>query len=150
MRVWRRSLRMTKSTIISWHGYYIEPTHENRDHNIVPLVILPSCSRATHLSRNMTKPIKWHPPSLIKAFAVRMKKAWVLLSYPLSTQRRLIRLGDVQADLSLCWAHRSFCWFCHGSSHLVQRRGSLSEASSSSLYRASEQWRLRRHIVVIT
>ena len=29
-----------------------------------------------------------HPPSLIRVFAVRMKKAWVL-SYPLSTQRRL-------------------------------------------------------------
>ena len=29
-----------------------------------------------------------HPPSLIKVFAVRMKKAWVL-SYPLSAQRRL-------------------------------------------------------------
>ena len=33
-----------------------------------------------------------HPPSLIRVFAVRMKKAWVL-SYPLRTQRRLIRLG---------------------------------------------------------
>ena len=32
------------------------------------------------------------PPSLIRVFAVRMKKAWVL-SYPLSAQRRLIRLG---------------------------------------------------------
>ena len=29
-----------------------------------------------------------HPPSLIRAFAVRMKKAWVL-SYPMSAQRRL-------------------------------------------------------------
>ena len=29
-----------------------------------------------------------HPPSLIRVFAVRMKKAWVL-SYPLSVQRRL-------------------------------------------------------------
>ena len=33
-----------------------------------------------------------HPPSLIRVFAVRMKKAWVL-SYPLSAQQRLIRLG---------------------------------------------------------
>ena len=33
-----------------------------------------------------------HPPSLIGVFAVRMKKAWVL-NYPLSAQRRLIRLG---------------------------------------------------------
>ena len=30
----------------------------------------------------------WHPPSLIRVFAVRTKKAWVL-SYPLSAQRRL-------------------------------------------------------------
>ena len=29
-----------------------------------------------------------HPPSLIRIFAVRMKKAWVI-SYPLSAQRRL-------------------------------------------------------------
>ena len=33
-----------------------------------------------------------HPPSLIRVFAVRMKKPWVL-SYPLSAQQRLIRLG---------------------------------------------------------
>ena len=29
-----------------------------------------------------------HPPGLIRVFAVRMKKPWVL-SYPLSAQRRL-------------------------------------------------------------
>ena len=33
-----------------------------------------------------------HLPSLNRVFAVRWKKAWVL-SYPLSAQRRLIRLG---------------------------------------------------------
>ena len=33
-----------------------------------------------------------HPPSLIRVFAVHMKNHWVL-SYPLSAQRRLIRLG---------------------------------------------------------
>ena len=33
-----------------------------------------------------------HPPNLIRVFAVRMKKHWVL-SYPLSAQQRLIRLG---------------------------------------------------------
>ena len=51
-----------------------------------------------------------HLPPL-RVFAVRMKKAWVL-SYPLSTQQRLIRLGDAQADLSLCWVHMPFYWFC--------------------------------------
>ena len=39
-----------------------------------------------------------HPPSLIKVFAVRMKKAWVL-SYLLSAQRRLWSgCADAQAD----------------------------------------------------
>ena len=33
-----------------------------------------------------------HPPRLIGVFAVRMKKSWVLC-YPLSAQRRLIRLS---------------------------------------------------------
>ena len=59
-----------------------------------------------------------HTPSLIKVFAVRMKKAWVL-SYPMSAQRRLWSdWADVQADLSLRWAHRSFCWLCHEAAHL--------------------------------
>ena len=52
-----------------------------------------------------------HPPSLIRVFVVRMKKAWVL-SYPLSTQRRLWSdWVDAQADLSLCWAHSHFVGF---------------------------------------
>ena len=48
-----------------------------------------------------------HPPSLIRGFAVRMKRVWVL-SYPLSAQRR--HWSD--------WAHKSFCWFCHEAAHL--------------------------------
>ena len=52
-----------------------------------------------------------HPPSLIRDFAVRMKKAWVL-SYPLSAQRRL--WSDwvyAQTDLSLRWAYTHFVGF---------------------------------------
>ena len=52
-----------------------------------------------------------HPPSLIRVFAVRMKKAWVLC-YPLSAQRRL--WSDwvcAQADLSLRWAYSYFVGF---------------------------------------
>ena len=37
-----------------------------------------------------------HPPSLIRVFDVRIKKAWVL-SYPFGAQRRLIRLGGCGA-----------------------------------------------------
>ena len=46
-----------------------------------------------------------HPSSLIRVFAVRMKKGWIL-SYPLNAQRRLRSdWADAQADLSLRWAH---------------------------------------------
>ena len=52
-----------------------------------------------------------HPPSLIRVFAVRMKKAWVL-SYPLSAQRSLWSdWADAQADLSLRWAHTHYVGF---------------------------------------
>ena len=52
-----------------------------------------------------------HPPSLVRVFAIRMKKAWVL-SYPLSAQWRLWSdWADAQADLSLRWAHSHFVGF---------------------------------------
>ena len=57
----------------------------------------------------------WHPPSLIRVFAVRRKKVWVL-SYPLSAQRRLWSdWADAQADLSLRWAH------CHFVGNVMRR-----------------------------
>ena len=50
-----------------------------------------------------------HPPSLIRVFAVRMKKALVL-SYPLSAQWGLWSdWADAQADLR--WAHSHFVGF---------------------------------------
>ena len=52
-----------------------------------------------------------HPPSLIRVFADRMKKAWVL-SCALSAHRRLWSdWADAQADLSLRWAHIHFVGF---------------------------------------
>ena len=52
-----------------------------------------------------------HPASLIRLFAVRMKKAWTL-SYPLSAQRRLWSdWADAQADLGLRWAHSHIVGF---------------------------------------
>ena len=60
-----------------------------------------------------------HPPSLIRVFAVRIKKAWVL-SYQLSAQWSLwLDWADTQADPSLRWAHISFCWFCHKVAQIV-------------------------------
>ena len=52
-----------------------------------------------------------HPPSLIRVFAVRMKKDWVLY-YSLSAQRRFWSdWADAEADLSLRWAHIHFVGF---------------------------------------
>ena len=51
-----------------------------------------------------------HPPSLIRVFAVRMKKAWVL-SYPLSAQRRLIRLSGCPGWSESSLGAQSLCWF---------------------------------------
>ena len=52
-----------------------------------------------------------HLPSLIRVFAVRMKKPQVL-SYPLSAQRRLWSdWVDAQADLSLRWVYSHFVGF---------------------------------------
>ena len=74
------------------------------------------------MSRLMTKQTMWlcaqrrtdqpgHPPSLIRVFAVCMKKAWVL-SYQLIAQRRLWSdWTDAQAELNLRWAHTHFVGF---------------------------------------
>ena len=52
-----------------------------------------------------------HPPSLIRVFAVHVKKAW-FLSYPLSAQQRLWSgWANAQADLSLRWMHSHIVGF---------------------------------------
>ena len=52
-----------------------------------------------------------HPPSLIRVFTARMKKAWGLI-YPSRAQRRLWSdWADAQADLCLCWTHSHFVGF---------------------------------------
>ena len=66
------------------------------------------CCRFWH---TVSSSVSEHPHSLIRVFAVRMKKAWVL-SYPLNAQRRLWSdWADAQADLSLRWAHSRFVGF---------------------------------------
>ena len=54
-----------------------------------------------------------HPPSLIRVFAVRSMGS-LGPNFASGGQRWLWSdWADAQADLSLCWAHTSFCWFCH-------------------------------------
>ena len=72
-----------------------------------------ACAPSEHLDR------PGHPPSLIRVFAVRMKKARVL-SYPLSAQRILWSdWVDAQADLNLRLAHIPLCWFCRKAAQII-------------------------------
>ena len=74
-----------------------------------------------------------HPPSLIRVCAIRLKQNWVL-SYKMSAQRRLwSHWADAQADLSLRWAQRSFCWFCHE----VAQNASCSSLNMQHIYISS-------------
>ena len=61
-----------------------------------------------------------HPPSLIRFFSVRSMGSWGP-SASSCGQRRRSDWADAQADLSLRWAHRSFCWFCHEAADLWYR-----------------------------
>ena len=56
---------------------------------------------------------------LIRVFAVCMKKPWVL-SYPLSAQRRLIRLGGCPGWSESSLGAQPHCWFCHVAAHLCK------------------------------
>ena len=85
------------------------PEHEKQKHQLNCTVCIQQ--------KDLDQP--GHLPSLIRDFAVRMKKGWSL-SYPLNAQRRLRSdWADAQTDLSLCWAHRPFCWFCHNAAHFI-------------------------------
>ena len=48
-----------------------------------------------------------HLPSLIRVFAVRMKKAWIL-RYPLNALRRRYQTGQMFRLICLRWAHTHF------------------------------------------
>ena len=97
-----------------------------------------------------------HPPSLIRVFTVRMKKAWVL-SYPLSAQRRLIRLGGCPSWSESSLGAHSFCCFCHVVAHLIFNKVGKVEGHRffSILYQVRNNnsvflyWKINRVIVHI-
>ena len=77
----------------------------------------------------MTKPTKWHVPPAKTQIGQGIRPVWSESS--LSAWRSLGSLAthwahsedwsdwaNAQADLSLRWAHRSFCWFCHAAAHM--------------------------------
>ena len=55
-----------------------------------------------------------HPPGLIRAFTVHSKNSQGPKVSSCGQRRLWSDWVDAQANLSLCLAHRSFCWFCHG------------------------------------
>ena len=82
-----------------------------------------------NMSRDITKPTKWVctqwrlrsawvSTQSDQSLHCLMKKAWVL-SYPLSAQRKLVRLGGCPGwSESLLGAHSSCC-FCRVAAHIV-------------------------------
>ena len=73
------------------------------------------------LSQSTRKPTKWHMPLAKTQISLLIhavwSEAWTNLG-PLATHtvhsKDWSNWVDTQADLSLCWVHRSFCWFCCG------------------------------------
>ena len=83
-----------------------------------------------HLSRLITKPTKWHVRPARTQTSLGIRPVWSESS--LSAWRKLGSLAthwahsedwsdwaDAQADLSLCWAHMPFCWFCLEAAHFI-------------------------------
>ena len=55
-----------------------------------------------------------HPPSVhIRVFAMSSMASWGPNALSCGQPRLWSDWVDAQADLSLHWEHRSFCWFCH-------------------------------------
>ena len=89
-----RSLALLQAIIIRlYYNYSWAASWQNQQNDFAP-------------SEDSDQP--GHSPSLIRVFAVRMKKAWDL-SYQMSALRTTTNWA--QADLSLRWAHSHFVSF---------------------------------------
>ena len=104
------------------------------------------------MSRCVTKPTKWpvRPAktqislSIFPVWSESSLSAWRNIG-PLTTLH-IARLwsdwADAQADLSLRWAHRSFCWFCRVAVHISK----FWRANEDLLVTASNQECLCNHL----
>ena len=92
-----------------------------------------------------------HPASLIRVFAVSMKKAWAL-SYPLTAQRRLWSdCVDAQADQNLRWMHMPFCWVLSwGSSIIYIAPGSDRQSIGDKILMTTERLFLFAHMLQVS
>ena len=74
-----------------------------------------------------------HPPSLIRVFAVRSLGSWGPKLSSCGQRRLCSDWADAQADLSLRWAQRSFCWFCHEAAHIAFHGTALKSADQGNV-----------------
>ena len=119
--------------VLSWGGsnasehncYIVDPDH--RLHQVltasysswVKCIFEPRHDKTNKVSVRPAKTqisLGIHP--VWSVFAVCMKKAKVL-SYPLSAQRRLIRLGRCPGWPEPLLGAHSLCWFCHVAAHFL-------------------------------
>ena len=64
-----------------------------------------------------------HPPNQIRVFTVRSVGSWGPIVSSCGQRRLWSDWADAQADLSIRWAHRLFCWFCHETVQLFKITG---------------------------
>ena len=75
------------------------------------------------MSRSMTKPTKWpvRPAKTqisLSICSLRCPHEEALgLELPID-RTAMTQIRSTQTDLSLCWAHMSFCWFCHAAAQI--------------------------------
>ena len=78
-------------------------------------------SRLRYMSRSTTKPTKWHKCPANTQISLDIRPVWSVFDV-----RSIFNWGPNvsscgQPDLSLRWAHMSFCWFCHAAAHIKLR-----------------------------
>ena len=69
------------------------------------------------INRSTTKQTKWHVCPAKTQLSLCIHLVWSessLCAQWVAKDTVLIHVADAQADPSLRWAHRSFCWFCGG------------------------------------
>ena len=82
-----------------------------------------------YLSRLVRKPTKWRVRPAKTQISLGIRPVWsesspcaqwIAKDSSFLHERRLWSdWVDAQADLSLCWAHMLFCWFCHAAAHFM-------------------------------
>ena len=86
------------------------------------------CLDPPYISHNTTKPTKWPVHPLESHISLGIHPVWasspcICLKPPIKhTESVRSDWTDAQADLSLCWMHRSFCWFCRVGAPIMSTR----------------------------